>query len=44
MEKISKRDKKSNKKQILVRIMAIIIVLGLLLPTVSTLIQLISII
>lgn len=44
MGKISKKDKKKNKKQIFVKIMATFIVLGLLLPTITTLIQLISMI
>ena len=44
MGKISKKEKKKNKKQIFVKIMAAIIVLGLLLPTITTLIQLISMI
>lgn len=44
MGKNSKKDKKKNKKQIFVKIMATFIVLGLLLPTITTLIQLISMI
>lgn len=44
MGKISKKDKKKNKKQIFVKIMATVIVIGLLLPTITTLIQLISMI
>lgn len=44
MGNISKKDKRKNKKQIFVKIMATFIVLGLLLPTITTLIQLISMI
>lgn len=44
MGKFSKKDKKKNKKQIFVKIMATVIVIGLLLPTITTLIQLISMI